>query len=266
MDYPPSVKDPFVNRFCFVVQNMRDEITNLLRSVIHQAGDKRLRQSNIVSIMILYRIKESMNSIMLLITKGFERDAAVLLLTVIELSLDLKYISLDHLRAKEWIRHNVQHKKPWSVGKLFEELFVNEKERQAAKNIYTNFSMVKHGNPLGGTASFPLGLDDGWLTVRQDHPSDNVLATYLFCLGTECYEAVKAAVKDFSESGFDTSKSEVAIEKLDTELQAINRKHVKYMVLEYFEKIKARTKSLVFEDETPNRDDTERTDKEDSAD
>lgn len=58
---------------------------------------------------------ECMSSIKLLILLGHKRDAANLLLNLIELRLDLIYISLDDNHANEWLDHDKEHVKPWKV-------------------------------------------------------------------------------------------------------------------------------------------------------
>ncbi|NOR46848.1 MAG: hypothetical protein GQ533_02205 [Methanosarcinaceae archaeon] len=70
-----NIQDPNVVSFGLIVQEMRNEITNLIISIAEQARTKPMRISNYVSLLILFRIKECMVSIEILISKGLERDA-----------------------------------------------------------------------------------------------------------------------------------------------------------------------------------------------
>ena len=211
-------QDPKVVPFGIIVQEMRNEITNLIIAYIKQATSKPMRISNFVSLVMLFRMKECMMSIDLLISKGLERDAATLILTLIELRLDMQYIGLNYKNAETWINHDEKHRKPWNVGFLFKELFPNEKERENEKEIYRKYSMIKHGNPFGGTISFPVGVVDGWLTVKKKDSDPNTQIINIFTEGTQCYGIFKTILKDFCDAGFDIKSNEIAIDSLYSKL------------------------------------------------
>ncbi|NOR46847.1 MAG: hypothetical protein GQ533_02200 [Methanosarcinaceae archaeon] len=137
----------------------------------------------------------------------------------------MQYIALNYKNAETWINHNKEYKKPWKVGFLFNELFPNENERESEKEIYRKFSMIKHGNPFGGTMSFPIGVKDEWLVVNEKSNS-NMRAIYIFAEGIECHGIFKATIKDFSEAGFDIKSNEIAIESLNSKLLELNHEHV----------------------------------------
>ena len=228
-----NIQDSNVVSFGLIVQEMRNEITNLIIAFTKQATSKPMRLSNYVSLLILFRMKECMTSVEILISKGLERDAATLILTLIELRLDMQYIALDYKKnAKDWIDHDEDYKKPWKVGILFKELFPNKNERDREKECYRNFSMIKHGNPFGGTISFPIGVKDEWLVVNEKSNS-NMQAPYIFAEGIECHGILKAAIKDFSDAGFDIKSNEIAIESLNSKLLELNHEHVNkcYLIL-----------------------------------
>ena len=225
-----NILDPNVVSFGLIVQEMRNEITNLIIAFTKQATSKPMRLSNDVSLLILFRMKECMASIEILISKGLVRDAATLILTLIELKLDMQYIVLNYENAEKWINHNNKYKKPWKVSTLFKELFPNENERKSEKECYQKFSMIKHGNPFGGTKSFPIGVKDEWLVVNEKYLDPNMQAIYIFAEGIQCYGIFKAAIKDFSDAGFDVKSNEIAIESLFSKLKKCNYEHVKSML------------------------------------
>jgi len=229
-----NIQDSNVVSFGLIVQEMRNEITNLIIAITKQATSKPMRLSNYVSLLILFRMKECMASIEILISKGLVRDAATLILTLIELKLDMQYIVLDYENAEKWINHNKKYKKPWKVSTLFKELFPNENERKSEKECYQTFSMIKHGNPFGGTISFPFGVKDGWLVVNGKSLDPNMQANYIFTEGIQCYGIFKAAIKDLSDAGFDIKSNEIAIESLFSKLEKCNYEHVKSMLSELF--------------------------------
>ena len=220
-----NIQDSNVVSFGLIVQEMRNEITNLIKAIIKQARSKPMRISNYVSLLILFRMKECMASVEILISKGLERDAATLILTLIELRLDMQYIVIKYKNAETWINHSKEYRKPWKVGFLFDELFPNENERKSEREIYRIFSMIKHGNPFGGTISFPVGVNDEWLVVNEKTSDSNKRAIYVFAEGIQCYGIFKATIKDFSEAGFDIKSNEIAIESLNSKLIERNYEH-----------------------------------------
>jgi len=225
-----NIQDPNVVSFGLIVQEMRNEITNLITAFTKQATSKPMRLSNYASLLILFRMKECMASIEILISKGLERDAATLILTLIELRLDMQYIVLNYRNAETWINHNKENQKPWKVSMLFEKLFPNKNERKSEKEMYRNFSMIKHGNPFGGTISFPIGVKDEWLVVNEKSSDSNIRANYIFAEGIQCIGIFKAVIKDLSDAGFDIKSNEIAIESLNSKLTECNYEHMMSML------------------------------------
>jgi len=60
------------------------------------------------------RISNSLMSIILLASKGFTTDVAILLVNLIELRTDLKYISKYPNKIDEWFNHKKRFTKPWN--------------------------------------------------------------------------------------------------------------------------------------------------------
>jgi len=203
-----NVQNRTVYSFGLIIQKMRSEVTKLINTVGEQAISAPLCQSNFVSLMILFRIRECMLSIDLLISKGLARDAAVLLLTLIELRFEMEYIALDSLNADEWISQTRSQHRPWEIDFLLKELFQDDLERQAEKENYDHFLQMKYADPMGDQPRFPIKDDDSASASNDD------LATCLFCEGSECYRILKAAARDLSDSGFEIQDNKAAIEEL----------------------------------------------------
>ncbi|MBA4369296.1 MAG: hypothetical protein C0403_16855 [Desulfobacterium sp.] len=204
-----NIEDQTVYSFGMIVQKMRTEITNLINAIGEQASSTPLTQSNFVSLKILFRLKECMVSTELLISKGLARDAAVLLTTLMELRLEMQYVSENPSSASEWIACNRQNKKPWPVDFLIKKLFPNHEDQNTERSNYKHLLQIKHTDPMGSQPSFPVRDDDFINTDKND------LAVCLFCEGSECYRTLIAASEDLSESGFSISKNRKAIEELN---------------------------------------------------
>jgi len=204
-----NIQDQTVYSFGLIVQKMRTEVTNLINTIGQQATSTLLTQSNFASLKILFRLKECMLSIELLISKGLARDAAVLLNTLMKLRLEMQYIARNPSSVGDWISGYKQNKSPWSVEFLIRELFPNTEEQITERSNYEYLVMIKQSDPMGSQPSFPV-KDDDFIRTEGD-----VLAVCLFCEGSECYRTLKAASADFSDSGFNISNNENAIEELN---------------------------------------------------
>lgn len=197
-----------VSSFGLIIQKMRTEVTRLINTIGEQATSTPMRQSNFVSLQILFRIREYMTAIELLISKGLARDAAILLLSLMELRYEMQYIAFDALHAGEWISRTRRRERPWKIEHLLKELFSDDLERQLETENHEFFLRMKHTDPMGDQPRFPIKDDDVASSSKRD------LAICLFCEGSECYRILKAAVHDLSESGFEIGSSKAAIEEL----------------------------------------------------
>jgi hypothetical protein len=68
----------------------------------------------------------------------------------------MRYIALDQSRAPKWLENANAGRKPWSAREQIKAVFVAGAEREAELDFYRQLCMVKHGNPVGGLASFPV--------------------------------------------------------------------------------------------------------------
>ena len=127
-----------------------------------------------VALAIVDRVTEGSLSVELLCQKNRARDAAVLLLCLHELRLDLQYIALDRSRANCWLEHSKTDKKPWRVSSQLEEIYTNENELKAERWLYRQYSMVKHCNPVGENFVFGIAAKRDSLTLgSRSHDSVN---------------------------------------------------------------------------------------------
>lgn len=215
-----NIEDRTVYAYGLIVQKMRTEVTRLINAIGQQAAVTPLRQSNFVSLVMLFRIREYMLSIELLVSKGLAHDAAVLILALMRLRMEMQYITLDTMNADEWIQRKKQSATPWDIEKLTTELCPDPEERNTEKMNREFFEKLQHADPMRNQPDFPI-KEDEIATASRDE-----LAICLFCAGSECYRILKAAAADLSDAGFKIKKSEAAIEELYTlnkELQALQK-------------------------------------------
>jgi Family of unknown function (DUF5677) len=225
----PVVTDQSILAFCFQGQRIRTAAVELMVEILRQALTRQLNKEDLVVLMLLNRLVECLLSFELLLSRGRERDAGVLLVTLIELRLDLCYLNKNPSQAQAWIDHDDHHRKPWKVSFLIDALHTDQDERAAAKAVYEHCSMVKHGNPAGGILTFPIGIDNRRLVHRERDLGD-FLAVYTFSAVGAVYEGLCAAANTWLRSGFDTGRERATADEAWKEIQALNCAHVNEMV------------------------------------
>ena len=193
----PSIDDPHLVRNCMCVQDMRSTLTAFFEHVLSQLVSHHVTTSLRVTLAIVNRTAEQALSIELLCQKNRARDAAIILLSLHELRLDLQYIALDLDRAKIWIAHIQENKKPWRVSDQMQEIYVKQNERDAERWLYRKYSMVKHSNPAGENFAFGIAAHRHSLQLDCNNNSATVYA-HLFGLGNHlrCVAAAAARILD----------------------------------------------------------------------
>ena len=106
----PNINDPYVYRHILYVGKISAIVKKLILEIIEK--NKNVKVTIGVVLSILDRILECGISLQHLAVKGFVRDSSVLLLNIIELRLDLQYISLSKDREDIWLKSTKQNKKP----------------------------------------------------------------------------------------------------------------------------------------------------------
>lgn len=229
----PNIDDSTTKEIGLVVQKMRSCVLTSVNVLLTQNAQASNAAPMIVVTGVFHRMAECTLSIELLASKGFVRDAATLLLTLIELRLDLQYMTLRHGREDEWLKHAAENRKPWPVGQQITELCSDVGERDAEHTNYRNLSMIKHGNPAGGVQSFPIGVREGALVVAGSGPNTDLLSVYLSMAGGNLYQASVAAGQLVHPPGFNIRREIEEIAELDAKLSKLNENHVRQMLLSY---------------------------------
>jgi len=142
---------------------------------------------------LIDRISGNLISIMLLASKGFTTDVAILLVNLIELRTDLKYISKNPKKIDEWFNHKKRWKKPWKFSQQIKDITSDDKElEEVEKKIYEFCSIAKHGNPVGYDIGFNFGLKDNGIFL--DLNKDYRLTDYLFWAYVYTSDAIKSSL------------------------------------------------------------------------
>lgn len=176
-----------------LARELRGHLNELVGDMATQPLPHPHTNARWAAMMILARASECLRSIELLASHGYERDAAVLVVVLLELQYDVAYIAADVERASVWLAHAAEGRKPWPVRALQEALYPTVSERESHQANYSRFSMVKHSNPVAGTNSFPVAfaLPGPSLDVRPSSP--DVTTAYVFSAALTCCAIAGAA-------------------------------------------------------------------------
>jgi len=198
----------------FKMQNTIEDTLNAIAS----GYDKQEKNKPMwASLLILNRVLESSKAGVSLLSQGFDRDCVVLLTNQMELRLDLLYISLDCKRAEKWVNHVNEYKKPWGVNNLIEKIFKKGTDIfESEKNLYKNYSGVKHGNPAVGAFKLPEIIKTR--DFQQEQYSElievDLYTSHLMALTHELYGTFKAAAVICFKYDIDISESENQVDSL----------------------------------------------------
>ena len=223
---PPNLEDPTLHSFAFQVQLIRSAIAKLLPQIFIVNEPISLHQG--ITFGILDRLCELSLSIEVLAMKGRTRDAAVLLASVFEMHIDMKYMALNTKRLEEWASHTSTWRKPWKFDLQLKELFPAPKDLEAERDIYHRYCMIKHGSPVLETSQ-PEGLSflstysvlvDGQQTALQLDRLSCILPVFLFGLGCHLCDAGFSALHILSEQGMSFPDIQ---DELDTQHKSLNK-------------------------------------------
>ena len=189
--------------WCVSTQRMRSKVAALLGAAISQLGERPLAAPTRAALSILDRMTEASLSAEVLCSMNRVRDAAVLILTIHELRLDLQYLSQDTARAATWLSHTPAQRKPWPVASQIRELYSSIADRDAEEAVYRRYSMAKHGNPVGGTFAFPIVATADALELDLATANSPFVHVHMFALSTHLHTGARAAAEIFRRDSLD---------------------------------------------------------------
>ena len=125
-DYP-SLKDENFYDLVIDIEIQRTIINELISDILIQ--NKNSLVSVGILIGILNRQQECSTASMFLASRNFFRDSATLILTLMELRLDLAYIAKSKDNELNWISQEESKKKLWSVSKQIKNVAKDENKK-----------------------------------------------------------------------------------------------------------------------------------------
>jgi len=181
---------------------------------------------------LIDRISENLISIMLLASKGFTTDVAILLVNLIELRTDLKYISINPKKINEWFNHKKRWKKPWKFSQQIKNITSEDKElEEVEKKIYEFCSIAKHGNPVGYNIGFNFGLKDNGIFL--DLNKDYRLTDYLFWAYVYTSDAIKSSLVIVERFQIVPQNITDKLENVSAKIRGLNDKVISKKIMKY---------------------------------
>jgi len=235
----PTIEDPVVHEFSFIVQQIRSFVSQILMKI--PVVNEPLHLYRGIPLSILNRLCEASVSIEILAMKSRTRDAGVLLASVFELRTDLCYMAQDTSRLETWAAHENTWRKPWKLHKQLEALFSSKGEREAEKSMYHKYCMIKHGSPAfradkdnSDNFAYTVLVGEKQTGFRMRDCS-HLLPTFLFGLGAHLYDAASAALKILDEHGQTIPDVQ---EQLDDAHDVLTKRHTRLIEEMVFEWVK----------------------------
>ncbi len=223
----PNINDPDLIRNCVCVQDMRRTVAALFEHVVSQLSLHPVTAPIRVTLAIVDRLAEGALSVELLCQKNRVRDAAIVLLSLHELRLDLQYIALDLERADTWLDHTQEGKKPWRVADQIQEMYILPDELKAERWLYRQYSMVKHCNPVGQNFAFGMAADRNSLQFDLNSGNSPMVRVHMFGLGSHIHYAVAAAARICGSEGLDVGEYVDGINGQWKLLSRYNEEHIR---------------------------------------
>ena len=206
---------------------MRRTVAALFKHVVSQLSRHPVTAPIRVTLAIVDRLAEGALSVELLCQKNRVRDAAIILLSLHELRLDLQYIALDLDRADTWLDHTQEGKKPWRVAGQIKEIYILPDELKAERWLYRQYSMVKHCNPVGQNFAFGIAADRDSLQLDRNSRNSLMVRVHMFGLGGHIDCAVAAAARIWGSEGLDVGEYVDRINGQWKTLSRYNEEHIR---------------------------------------
>jgi hypothetical protein len=223
----PNIEDPDLVRYWIFSQEMRQTLSAFMQHVLSQLCQHPVTASVRVALAIVDRTAEGSLSVELLCIKNRVRDAAILLLSLYELQLDLQYIALDLSRAGTWLDHTREDKKPWSVATQMQEIFAAGREIEAERRLYRMLSMVKHCNPAGANFVFPIAATRDTLQLDPGDGNSPLIRPHMFALGCRMHNTGAAASRIWASQGLDVGDF---VHRLGEQFEKLSKRHEQYIL------------------------------------
>jgi hypothetical protein len=147
------------------------------------ARQQIVSEAILVPMAIFSRIVCTHDAIETLIAEGFYTEAAVLVLTQLELRLDIAYTASLPERATEWLSHEDRKWQVMTIGRKIKTLFTNGSESARLEEIAQYLHGIKHGNPVYSELGFPMRFNGHELMVSTGPITDEFTGQFAKLVG-----------------------------------------------------------------------------------
>lgn len=226
----PNTKNKEVLEFLIYLKELHSICRELFLCLIQE--NKKVKTTIGFVGSLIDRISGNLISIMLLASKGFTTDVAILLVNLIELRTDLKYISINPKKINEWFNHKKRWKKPWKFSQQIKNITSEDKElEEVEKKIYEFCSIAKHGNPVGYNIGFNFGLKDNGIFLELN--KDYRLTDYLFWAYVYTSDAIKSSLVIVERFQIVPQNITDKLENVSAKIRGLNDKVISKKIMKY---------------------------------
>lgn len=228
-DFPTYIDESF---YAFIddIEVQRTIIREVITNILHQNKNSLVTVGVLVG--ILNRQLECSGASMFLASRNFFRDSAILILTLMELRLDLEFIAKNADNELKWITQEKSNKKLWNVKHQISSAAKDESEKSSDLETYEFLSIIKHGNPAVGHLSFMISAKSDRLIIDRKNNSVNPKQL----LGSLSYQFDKTfdAVLTISKrNGIDLSSFQSRMTKIQASIKIKSSNNLEQMIKEY---------------------------------
>lgn len=224
----PITENRDVHEYALIMQNLYQIIHDLIAQIIKRNKNVEISLGFVGS--ILDRIAESIKTISYLSLKNLNRDSAVILVNLIELRTDIKYISKNPKELIKWFKHDKRKYKPWPFAEQLKSIGTDE-EIESDKKIYEICSMAKHGNPVGQDVSFNFGNLDGNLFISGN--TDYRITDYLFWTYFYGIDAIESGLKILSDNDLEFPSIQEKLDKIKEDSKGVTGRILEKRIMNY---------------------------------
>lgn len=171
---------------------------------------------------------------MFLASRKFFRDSATLILTLMELRLDLEFIAKNVDNELKWISQVNANKKLWGVKDQINAVGKDDSEKSSDTNVYQFLSIIKHGNPAHGHLAFQISVKPDRILIDENNSSVNP-KQLLGLLSYQFDRSFDAALVIAKRHGIDLSKYEPRMNEIKATIKTKSFNNLKEMIKEYID-------------------------------
>lgn len=214
------------------IEVQRTIIREVIQDILIQ--DKNALVTIGLLVGVLNRQLECSGASMFLASRKFFRDSATLILTLMELRLDLEYISKNVDNELKWISQIKANKKLWGVRDQINAVSKDESEKSSDINVYRFLSIIKHGNPAHGHLAFQISVKPDRILIDETNSSVNP-KQLLGLLSYQFERSFDSALVIAKRHEIDLSKYEPRMNEIKAIIKTKSFNNLKEMAREFFD-------------------------------